>query len=77
VVLRDADGPRPLPAVLAVAPALALARTLLASGERRLRALVEGLEPDEVPEAIWSAADAKGAWRQDVDLPDDLLRRSR
>jgi molybdopterin-guanine dinucleotide biosynthesis protein A len=76
VVLRDADGPRPLPALLAVAPALALARTLLESGERRLRALVEGLEPDEVPEAAWSRADANGAWRDDVDVPDDLPRAS-
>jgi molybdopterin-guanine dinucleotide biosynthesis protein A len=77
IVLRDADGPRPLPAVLMVAPALALARTLLVSGERRLRALIEGLEPDGLPEAIWSRADAEGAWRHDVDLPDDLRRRAR
>ena len=72
VVLRDAEGPRPLPAVLFVAPALALARTLLESGERRLRALIDGLEPDGLPEAVWSRADASGAWRNDVDLPRDL-----
>jgi molybdenum cofactor guanylyltransferase len=72
IVLRDADGPRPLPAVLTVAPALSLARTLLQSGERRLRALVECLEPDGLPETIWSRADAQGAWRHDVDLPGDL-----
>jgi len=77
IVLRDPDGPRPLPAVLMVAPALALARTLLVSGERRLRALIEGLEPDGLPEAVWSRADAEGAWRHDVDLPDDLRRRTR
>jgi len=77
VVLRDLDGPRPLPAVLAVAPALALARTLLGSGERRLRALVEGLDPDGLPQAVWSQADAQGAWRRDVDVPGDLSPRAR
>lgn len=74
VVLRDADGPRPLPAVLLVAPALALARKLLESGERRLRALVEGLGPEELLEAVWAVVDARGAWRHDVDVPGDLLR---
>lgn len=74
VVLRDADGPRPLPAVLLVAPALALARTLLESGERRLRALVEGLGPEELLEAVWAVVDARGAWRHDVDVPGDLLQ---
>jgi molybdopterin-guanine dinucleotide biosynthesis protein A len=74
VVLLDPEGARPMPAVLQVAPALALARELLASGERRLRALVAGLEPDELPETVWAAADPHGAWRHDVDVPDDLLR---
>jgi len=72
VALRDADGRRPLPAVLSVAPALALARSLLESGERRLRALVEAMDPDGLPEELWSAADADGAWRRDVDVPGDL-----
>jgi len=76
IVLRDADGPRPLPAVLMVAPALALARTLLESGERRLRALVLGLDPEGLPEAVWSEVDAQGAWRDDVDVPGDLSRRT-
>lgn len=72
VVLSDAGGARPIPSVLRVAPALALARTLLESGERRLRALVAGLEPEEVPETVWMAADGEGAWRRDVDSPEDL-----
>ena len=72
LVLRDADGPRPLPAVLLVAPALDLAHKLLQSGERRLRALVDGLRPEELREAVWSVADARGAWRHDVDVPEDL-----
>lgn len=74
VALRDAEGVRPLPAVLRVAPALALARLLLESGERRLRALVQGLEPVELPEAVWATADASGAWRRDIDVPEDLGR---
>lgn len=76
VVLRDADGPRPLPAVLLVAPALALARKLLESGERRLRALVEGLGPEELLEAVWAVVDARGAWRHDVDVPGDLPKKT-
>lgn len=72
LVLRDADVTRPLPAILRVEPALSLARILLDSGERRLRALVEGLEPDGVPEELWKGVDPVGAWRRDVDLPEDL-----
>ena len=75
VILRDADGPRPLPAVLLVEPALALARKLLQSGERRLRALIEGLGPEELREAVWRLADPGGAWRHDVDVPGDLEAR--
>ena len=71
-VLVDAGGRRPLPALVAVAPALALARTLLEGGERRLRALIEGLEAEGLPEAAWSSADPVGAWRRDVDLPADV-----
>ena len=77
VALRDADGRRPLPVVLSVAPAVALARTLLESGERRLRALVEGLDPDGLAEAVWGVVDADGAWRRDVDVPGDLPGRTR
>jgi molybdopterin-guanine dinucleotide biosynthesis protein A len=76
VVLSDAEGPRPLPAVVRVAPALALARTLLETGERRLRALVEGLEADALPEAVWIEVDAQGTWRLDVDVPGDLSRKT-
>ena len=72
IALRDGDGTRPLPAVLRIGPALTLARSLLETGERRLRALVEGLEPDALPQDVWSGADPLGAWRRDVDLPEDL-----
>ena len=77
IVLADADGTRPLPAVLMVTPALALARTLLEKGERRLRALVEGLDADGLPQAVWGQADANGEWRRDVNLPDDLCETAR
>ncbi len=76
-VLSDSDGPRPLPAVLMVAPALALARKLLETGERRLRALVEGLEADVLAEVVWTGADERGAWRDDVNEPGDLETRRR
>jgi molybdopterin-guanine dinucleotide biosynthesis protein A len=77
IVLRDGQGSPPLPAVLAVQPALTLAESLLGAGERRLRALVEGLGPEALPEAVWRRADPVGAWRIDVDLPDDLPRETR
>src|SRR5205823_12780567 len=72
-VLIEAGGRRPLPALVAVAPALALARTLLEGGERRLRALIEGLEAEGLPEAAWASGDPVGAWRRDVDLPEDVV----
>ncbi|HKC90524.1 MAG TPA: NTP transferase domain-containing protein [Candidatus Limnocylindria bacterium] len=77
VVLRDVDGPRPLPAVLMVAPALARARALLESGERRLRALIEDLDADGLTEAVWRQEDPNGTWRRDVDLPEHLPKGTR
>ena len=74
VVLTDEGGRRPIPAALAVVPSLALARKLLESGERRLRALIEGLEAEGLPVTVWSMVDREGAWRHDVDLPGDLPR---
>jgi hypothetical protein len=77
LVLRDADGPRPLPSVLMVAPALAHATKLLDAGERRLRALIADLVTEELAENVWKIADPDGAWRQDVDVPGDLPRKAR
>lgn len=76
VVLSEAGDARPLPAVVRVAPALALARKLVDGGERRLRALIEGLGPDRLPREVWAAVDAEGAWRRDVDVPGDLSPRT-
>jgi len=72
VVLGDADGPRPLPAALRVKAALPLADELLRGQERRLRALVAGLEAQVLPERVWAEVDPSGDWRRDVDLPADL-----
>jgi molybdopterin-guanine dinucleotide biosynthesis protein A len=77
LVLSDANGMRPLPAVLDVPSAMALARKLLASGERRLRALVEGLGPEELSESVWRPVDAEGVWRHDVNAPGDLPPKMR
>jgi hypothetical protein len=60
-----------------VAPALAEARALLESGERRLRALVLGLEAEVLTEAIWRQEDPNGTWRRDVNLPEDLPKGTR
>ncbi|HEV8535940.1 MAG TPA: molybdenum cofactor guanylyltransferase [Candidatus Limnocylindria bacterium] len=75
VLLADEDGPRPLPAALATRPALTLAGELVRRGERRLRALVAGLEALVLSESDWSVVDALGEWRRDVDVPEDLPKR--
>lgn len=69
-----ADGPawRPLPCLVRVDPALELASRHLAGPSRRLRDLLEGLDPLIVPEAAWRAWDRDGAWQRDVDSPEDL-----
>jgi molybdopterin-guanine dinucleotide biosynthesis protein A len=72
VLLADVDGPRPLPAVLVVTVAAARAHDLLRAGERRLRALMDTLDADVLAQPAWSVADPSGAWRHDVDLPEDL-----
>ena len=75
VVLADGETARPLPLALDVSAALPAARGLLASGERRLRALVAALAAEVVPLEVWSAVDPTGEWRRDVDVPEDLSAR--
>jgi molybdopterin-guanine dinucleotide biosynthesis protein A len=53
--------------------ALAAARSLLATGERSLRALFAGIDVDLVPETRWSSVAASDAF-DDVDTPADLAR---
>ena len=71
-VLADGLEPRPLPLAVRREPALTAARAALRSNDRSLRWLVAGLEPVVVPEAAWRAVDPDGAWRRDVDRPEDL-----
>jgi molybdenum cofactor guanylyltransferase len=71
-VLAVGDDRPPLPMALRREPAAAAARDLLATGERRLRALPEALRAAVVPEALWRRDDPEGASLIDVDEPADL-----
>jgi molybdopterin-guanine dinucleotide biosynthesis protein A len=71
-VLAERDRPRPLPVVMRRAPALAAALARLETDQRSLRALVADLGPVVVPERTWRRIDPDGAWRRDVDRPEDL-----
>jgi molybdopterin-guanine dinucleotide biosynthesis protein A len=53
--------------------AIAAARVLLAAGERSLRALLEAVPIDLVPESRWRALAEADAF-DDVDTPEDLAR---
>ncbi len=53
--------------------ALAAARRLLARGERSLRALLEVVTVDLVPEARWGSVATRASF-SDLDTPDDLER---
>ena len=41
------------------------------------RVVIEGLEPEGLPEPVWTRADPAGAWLHDVDLPEDLSTERR
>lgn len=71
-VLADGQEPRSLPAAFRRGPALTAARTALGSDRRSLLGVILGLDPVIVPEATWRAVDPDGAWRRDVDRPEDL-----
>jgi molybdopterin-guanine dinucleotide biosynthesis protein A len=75
VVLQDGDRARPMPSVLRTELARANARVLLASGERRLRALIDSLRAAVIDEATWTAFDPARDTLRDVDVPGDLDRR--
>lgn len=74
VVLADGERFRPMPSVLRTVPAGANASALLASGERRLRALHDSLRTATIDEATWTDLDPDRATLRDVDLPADLSR---
>jgi molybdopterin-guanine dinucleotide biosynthesis protein A len=71
-VLEQARRARPLPMALVRNDALRAAADLLATGERRLRALSEALEAVVIPEPAWRAFDPDGRSVLDIDTPGDL-----
>jgi molybdenum cofactor guanylyltransferase len=72
VRLEVGDDRPPLPMAVLRSVAAASAATLLATGERRLRALPETLDEVSIPEAIWRGLDPAGATLLDIDAPADL-----
>ncbi len=73
VTLEHEGRSRPLPGALRTRPALAAAERLIATGERRLRALYGALATAVINEPSWRALDPDGRTLRDVDTPDDLL----
>ncbi len=71
-VLELASRSQQLPIAARRGPALGTVRSLIESGERRLGALLEALEPVQVVEADWRAIDPKADTIRDVDTPEDL-----
>ena len=72
MVLEVGDDRPPIPMALRRRTAAITAGALLASGERRLRALSEALHAAAVPEREWRRDDPAGASLLDVDTPADL-----
>ena len=71
-VLTDDDGARPLPMATRRSVASPAADRLIASGERRLRALLLELDVDVVAPSTWRELDPTGQTLRDVDTPEDL-----
>ena len=69
----EAGVTRPLPCALDREAALAQAGSLLASGERRLRALLAALNVAAIPEEAWRPFDPAAGWTRDIDVPNDVL----
>jgi molybdopterin-guanine dinucleotide biosynthesis protein A len=72
VVLDGPDGPQPLPAAFAVAPARRVARELVAADRGSLRGLFEVLHAVHLPPATWLPLDPGGGTLRDIDRPGDL-----
>lgn len=72
-VLEVGDDRPPLPMAVRRVAAATTASALLASGERRLRALGEALRAASVPEPVWRRDDPDGTSLVDVDTRADLL----
>jgi molybdenum cofactor guanylyltransferase len=77
VVLADDAGPRPLPMAARRSIVQPVTERLLASGERRLRALLAELDTVvAIDPAVWRADDPAGETLRDVDVPGDLPART-
>lgn len=74
VVLHDGESFRPLPCVLRVGRARAVAEEQLAAGERSLYALLNQLRLAMIDEPSWRSLDPDGRTLHDVDEPADLDR---
>jgi molybdenum cofactor guanylyltransferase len=75
-VLETDDGRAVIPSGLRRGPQLARARDLVASGERRLGAVLDGSRVAVVARGTWTAVDPDGRTLRDVDRPSDLDRPS-
>jgi len=73
-VLADDERARPMPLAIHRAAGLKAADELLASGERRLRALLGAQATTVIPADSWRLDDPDGATLRDIDLPEDLPR---
>ena len=72
VALQDGDWFRPLPSLIRVSPARDAARSLLHTGERSLRSLLQALRTAVIDEPTWTALDPSRGTLHDVDEPSDL-----
>ena len=72
VALADGDRVRPLPCVVRAERAVDAAHTLLHSGRRALRDLLDALRVAAIDEQTWTALDPERRTLFDVDEPGDL-----
>lgn len=70
--LRMADPPHVFPSAVRVPEARRRVRALLASGERRARAIVLGPGVSWVPARTWRSVDRAAGWTRDIDRPEDV-----
>lgn len=71
-VLADGGRPRPFPMAMRRDVARATTARLVASGERRLFALIDALNSSVIDEVVWRAPDPEGRSMRDIDTPADL-----
>ncbi|MEP7059122.1 MAG: molybdenum cofactor guanylyltransferase [Actinomycetota bacterium] len=74
VALADGDRARPLPCALRPASAAGAAHSLLHSGRRRLRDLLDSLQTAVIDTPTWTALDPARRTLFDIDEPGDMDR---